>query len=296
MCSETQGSHDAKEVSFDNSGRWIVFYRFESNCLHHNHCIYLLMMKRIYTVIRRVVLTGRLSHISLQGPFNSWQSALMNSNGWDSPLILQKVSKAIISVLKNEAVYERDGVTFQRFPKKDTVKQLIEEITQPRAHILDFGGGLGGLYLANRIFLDNQEVTYSVIEQQNYVAEGKKIARDYDLPIHFFSKIHELGETKIDLLILSGVAHCVEDWNLLLKQLLDLEPDFVIVDRTPLSSGPTQHWVQNNVDYYLEDVSYPSTNYNKEEFLHQFHSYTKLKEWKSDFDPSNHYGFLLKRS
>jgi hypothetical protein len=56
--------------------------------------------------------------VSYTGNYSSWQDALANSTGYDSDLILEKVSTALLKVKSGEAVYERDSGEGANFLKR----------------------------------------------------------------------------------------------------------------------------------------------------------------------------------
>jgi putative methyltransferase (TIGR04325 family) len=159
--------------------------------------------------------------------------------------------------------------------------------------IIDFGGGLGGNYLANQSLLDKKNITYIIIEQSSFVNQGKLIANEFNLPIQFIESIWEFPVKNVKILVCSGVLQYVEDWQNVVSDLLACKPQYILVDRMPLTDSPTSILVQENEGYYNPKVSYPVRILNREEFLREFEGYTIIKEWESDFDPTNHLGFLL---
>ena len=206
---------------------------------------------------------------------------------------MKKVEEAVLKVIAGKAKYERDGTTFRYFPKSDTAKQLLHEILNENSVIIDFGGGLGGNYLANRSELDKKNITYIIIEQSSFVNQGKLLANEFNLPIQFIEGIWESPVKNIKMLVLSSVLQYVEEWKNVVSDLLACKPQYILIDRMPLTDGPTSIFVQENGDYYNPKVSYPVRILNREEFLREFEGYTIIKKWESDFDPPNHLGFLL---
>lgn len=99
------------------------------------------------------------SHLNFSGPFETWEEAEGNSSGYDSLVIIRKVEDAMRKVLEGEGSYERDGTVFRKAPKQDTLRDILSHLVQKGSTIVDFGGGLGGTYLANLNSLKSQNAT-----------------------------------------------------------------------------------------------------------------------------------------
>ena len=259
------------------------------------------MISALYLMVRRVAekvlrVTGfraPQNHLEYSGPFETWDLAVLASAGYDSPVALKKVEEAVLKVIAGKAKYERDGTTFRYFPKNDTARQLLHEILNENSVIINFGGGLGGNYLANQSLLDKKNITYIIIEQSSFVNQGKLIANECNLPIQFIESIWESPLKNVKMLVCSSVLQYVEEWQNVVSDLLACKPQYILIDRMSLTDGPTSILVQENEGYYNPKVSYPVRILNREEFLRKFEGYTIIQEWESDFDPPNHLGFLL---
>lgn len=237
----------------------------------------------------------KLGHLNFSGPYNSWTIAQKEAVGYNSDAVIEKVSSATRSVLDGQSRYERDGTVFNSQPKRNRLATSLERYLKPGSQILDFGGGLGGTWLANRSLLLERESSYWIIEQPNFVLTGKDIANEYNLPISYCDSISNLQEARFDVLILSSVLQYLENWKEVLSALLELSPDLVIIDRTPINFSKSQVFVQENEGYYTTKVSYPSWNLSLDELLSFFNEYEVLECWNSDFDPEGYFGFLLTR-
>jgi putative methyltransferase (TIGR04325 family) len=250
--------------------------------------------KRVLSrILRGMKILPSQTHLEYSGPFETWNSAVNSSIGYESKVVLEKVTNGVLDVLSGKAKYERDGTTFTTLPKSDTAREILWELIHENFVIIDFGGGLGGNYIANREFFEKANVFYYVLEQVNFVKTGQEIALKFELPINFKVHIEEVKDKKIDILLLSSVLQYLDDWQGILESLLFRQPKYIIIDRTPLSDGPTQIFVQENEGYYETKVSYPARILNRTEMLREFINYEVVREWKSDFDPENHFGFLL---
>ena len=234
------------------------------------------------------------SHINYSGPYQSWSLAEQHSVGYDSQVVLDKVTAATVAVLSGQAVYERDGTSFSHSPPTNTLSSILKTICTPNTNIVDFGGGLGGTYINNRSVLSTFGFnSYSVVEQTNFCTIGSQIAADYSLPIRFYNSLENIN-SRPTLIIFSGVLHYVNDWRSIVASAISLRPLYILVDRQPFTKGATNIWVQNNTGYYSRPVTYPSRIINHEEFISQFRGYAIVRDWESDFDPSDHLGYLFK--
>jgi putative methyltransferase (TIGR04325 family) len=233
------------------------------------------------------------SHLRYSGPYPTWHQAVEASVGYDSPYVLSKVRAAIVEVLEGRKAYERDGTTFDKLPKKYTLREKISGIIRPSDTIVDFGGGLGGTYINNRDVLYNRFRCFFVIEQESFCTAGSELAQAYRLPITFMHTIEELPQSTTDIVILSGVLHCIDSWQEIAQKVNSLQPRHILLDRHPLVNGDTRILVQENDGYYETKVSYPVRMFNSREFLEPFTYYRVIDTWPSDFDPSEYRGFHL---
>jgi putative methyltransferase (TIGR04325 family) len=229
------------------------------------------------------------------GPYDSWASAVKASVGFNSPYVLNKVKGAVIEVLRGAAKYERDGTAFPEMPP-NMLREKINSLLPANGAIVDFGGGLGGTYINNVDIVSNRCDKYIIIEQQNFCIEGALIANNFNLPIKFMTSPADLGEMRIDMLIMSGVMAYIENWQEIISSLIIKSPEVIIVDRQILSSDTTKIMVQEINNYYEKNVSLPLQVINREYFLHQFPGYVLEEEWLNDFDPPNMFGFQLRRN
>lgn len=234
------------------------------------------------------------SHINYSGPYQSWSLAEQQSVGYDSHVVLDKVTAATLDVLSGQSAYERDGTSFPNSPSTNTLSSILKTICTPDTSILDFGGGLGGTYINNRSILSTFGFkSYSVVEQTHFCTLGSQIAADYSLPIRFYNSLDNL-DFHPTLIIFSGVLHYIDDWRSIVRSALSLRPLYILVDRQPFTNGATNIWIQNNTGYYDCPVTYPSRIINHAEFTSQFTGYEIVRAWESDFDPSDHLGYLFK--
>lgn len=234
-------------------------------------------------------------HLQYSGPFDNWDIARSNSVGYQSEIILEKITKSTLEVLNNIKKYERDGTSFEEKPIKNTLIDSLEDIGIVNKTIVDMGGSLGSLYLNYKSFFSNNSANYIVVEQNEVCEKGRIIASQFNLPIEFVDSINKI-QNNIDIVICSSFLQYIEEWRSYVDSIISCKPEFIIVDRHPLSESDSKIYVQLNTGYYSKPTSYPLHILNKDEFLSAFQSFEILKEWSSDFDPDYFKGFLLKNS
>ena len=68
------------------------------------------------------------NHLQFAGPYENWEEAVKNSTGYSSRVVLSKVEKAVINVLNDLSVYERDGTNFETLPDKIVFQGNLDPI------------------------------------------------------------------------------------------------------------------------------------------------------------------------
>ena len=177
---------------------------------------------------------------SYRGDYATWQEALANSTGYDSDIILENVSSALVKVKSGEAVYERDSVLFNKvehsFPLLAGLLRVATE-NEGKLSILDFGGSLGSTYFQCRDFLSVLSLlNWCIVEQEKFVWRGRDLFESEQL--RFFLSIQEcIKETKPHVILFSSVLQYIQNPYALLKEAADSEVEYIIIDRTPFSGA-----------------------------------------------------------
>lgn len=237
------------------------------------------------------------------GNYATWEDALKHCRGFHSPEIAQKICAAMLSVKKGEAVYERDGVLFDKIQYSwPLLAGLLRaaSINNNQLNVLDFGGSLGSTYYQNRLFLSHlSKLTWNIVEQPTFVEYGKKYFADNILSFDVdFDNVAR--NTQIDVVILSSSLPYIENPHALFKKILNYNFQHIIIDRTPfLTTGDQDRLTIEKVPPSIYKASYPAWFLNKENFLRHFEQkYRLIAEFKS-FDkaniPSEYLGFIFER-
>lgn len=209
------------------------------------------------------------------GDFTTWEEAKKHSTGYDVPQIVEKVREAMLKVKNGEAVYERDGVLFDKIEYSwPLLSGLLLAASTNNGHlsVLDFGGSLGSTYFQNRKFLERlPSVSWNIIEQKLFVEEGKKYFENEVLHFYYENQIEEcVQKEKPVVLLLSSVLQYIEQPYVLLDHLLSFKFLYVIVDRTPFNYKPKDRLTVQKVPPWIYEASYPCWLFDKAKFIDFF--------------------------
>ncbi len=199
--------------------------------------------------------------ISFEGIYANWPSAIKNCGGYDSDEIVSKVLSATIKVKNGEAVFERDSVLFDSIEYAwPVITGLLLAAARASGHlnVLDYGGALGSSYFQNRKFLTKlKDVRWNVVEQTRFVKAGKLKIENHQLKFH--ESISDcLIENNPNVVLLSSVLQYLPEPYEILKEVLIIQPDLIIFDRTCYSHGAKgdELYIQN-VPSSIYSASYP---------------------------------------
>lgn len=193
------------------------------------------------------------------GKYSSWEEANANADGYDSEGILEKIKSASLKVKNGDASCERDAVLFDvpqyAWPSLACLMH-VAACEKGRLSVLDFGGSLGSSYFLNRNFLHGLSVEWSIVEQPHFVEFGKQeIADDILL---FYKDIDEcLLERTPNCLFLSSVLQYLEDPYRWLEIFVNLDIDYIVLDRMPFSKTQTEFIQIQEVPTTIYKASYP---------------------------------------
>ena len=207
---------------------------------------------------------------NLKGDYFSWEDAIINSSGYDNPLILEKTCQAMLKIKTGEAAYERDSVLFD---KTEYAYPLLAGLMWVAArhkgflNVLDFGGSLGTTYFQNRLFLkDLAQVTWNIVEQEHYVDVGKQFLEDSRLKFHV-SLDDCIASAEPNVAICSSSLQYVERPYDVLSKIAAAKIKCLIVDRTPFHLGDEDRLCVQQVPKEIYNASYPSWIFSHSKFI-----------------------------
>lgn len=206
-----------------------------------------------------------------RGSYESWETAVESSSGYDDAHILAKVREALLEVKAGAAAFERDSVLFG---KPDFVWPLVALLNrvaaenENRLDVLDFGGSLGSSYFQHRsCFGWVRSMTWSVVEQEHFVACGREDFENDQL-VFYGSLDACLSEQSPKIAVFSSVLPYLEKPYGVLERIAESGIPHLYIDRTPvlLSDEPDRLTVQT-VPPAVYDASYPAWFFNREKLL-----------------------------
>lgn len=207
-----------------------------------------------------------------KGNYGTWQEAQTLAVGYDDKKIIQAVRTSLLKVKNGEAVYERDSVLFNEIQYSwQLLAGLMFCSAKSRGilKVLDFGGSLGSTYYQNKKFLDKiDDVTWNIVEQENFVKTGKKEFEDERLK--FFYNVDECIKIENpNILLLSSVLQYIKKPYELLDNILKFDFEYILIDRTAFSLIDEKITLQV-VPPQIYEASYPCRFFEKNEFIKYF--------------------------
>lgn len=223
------------------------------------------------------------------GNYDKWEDVEKECSGYDSSVILETVKASILKVKNGEAVYERDSVLFDEIHYSQPLLSAFDKsIIDNRLHIVDFGGSLGSSYFQNRNQFSKQlDLKWSVVEQEHFVEVGKnEIATEGLFFYHTIQEALKLQNNQV-LLLSSVIPYFKEPYNLI-EKMLELNFEFIIIDRTAFIEGDNERITKQIVPEFIYKASYPAWFLNEKKFIQSFtEKYELLNEFMSAFDPED---------
>lgn len=207
------------------------------------------------------------------GDYTSWEKAREKAAGYDSNVILERTTDALLKIKSGEAVYERDSVLFDKkiypYPLMAYLS-LSRNLKKQPLNILDFGGSLGSTYYQlKEILTPDVCASYNIVEQEHYVTIGNaNFAND---TLKFYPSIDDcLAEKEIDFVLLSGSVQYLEQPHPFLEKLARYNFDFILFDRTAFNKQSFDRLTLQIVPPEVYPASYPAWFFHEEFFLSHF--------------------------
>ncbi|TDQ76642.1 methyltransferase, TIGR04325 family [Sphingobacterium yanglingense] len=218
------------------------------------------------------------------GNYDSWESACLETTGYDQDNILRKTWAALAQIRDGDAVYERDSVLFDKkqypFPLISCLLYIAAK-NNNKLSVLDFGGSLGTTYFKVAEFMNPLDLlTWHIVEQSRHVEIGKKEFENEQLSF-FYTIDDSMAKVRPHVILLSSVVQYLRDPHEFLTFLSSLNVDYILFDRTAfIKSGPDRLTVQK-VPPSIYEASYPSWFFNEQAFLGHFSDYYVMADFMS---------------
>lgn len=204
--------------------------------------------------------------IHFRGDYPDWAAAAAKTGGYDAEQILERVRWASIQVATGEANGERDSVLFPRTPYPfPVIATLLRAATEnnERLNVLDFGGALGSSYQQCKNFLQQlRSLHWGIVEQLHYVNCGRREFENESL--RFYETIESsVNAFRPHVILASGVLQYVPKPGEVLKSFVLAGPDYIVIDRTPISLSGRQVISTQIVPGSICSSSYPLWIFNE---------------------------------
>ena len=211
------------------------------------------------------------------GNYSSWNEAKGKCNGYESDAIFNKIKDAVQCVKNGKAKYERDSVLFYKEGYNWKVLACLMFIATKQngiLHVTDFGGSLGSFFYQHRkLFTALNDLKWGVVEQSHFVKYGRQELKELDF---YYSVEESLQNQKPQVLFLSSVLQYLDKPFEVLKQLIGLNFEYIIIDRTAFTSNDNHELSVQRVDPKIYSASYPAWFFNEEKFLNIFNPHYQV--------------------
>lgn len=233
--------------------------------------------------------------LTWQGDYPDWQSAVAASTGYDQEAIFVKVQDAARAVRDGKALWERDSVLFYHEEYNLPLLSALMSIAawnKGRLRVLDFGGALGSTYWQHKPLLQNLDVlSWNVVEQPHVVACGREEFSSDEL--QFWPDMQSCAANgPVDVVLFSSVLQYLESPYALLEQAVALNPQAIVLDRTPFAEKGERITVQN-VPPQIYPASYACRWLDEEKVRSLLKKTLSLSpKWQSQVDAQGFWGII----
>ena len=208
--------------------------------------------------------------VAYVGDYASFAAARADSTGYQEGIILERTRLALHKVLRGEAAYERDSVTFDKpeysWPLLAILLRIAAE-NNGRLSVLDFGGSLGSTYFQSRHFLAGlPSLEWSIVELPGHVACGQREFANGTL--QFYPTLDAcLAARKPNVLLLSSVLPYLEAPWAFLDSAMQRDFPWIVLDRTAFTEAPRDRLTVEVVSPRIYPASYPAWFFSRPKFL-----------------------------
>lgn len=205
------------------------------------------------------LLLGRSNR--LVGRYVNFEEALSASTYPDGAPVSDDLAAAR-DVLQGQAAYCRDGMCFSAPPATIALSALgvlaASSAKSGNTRILDFGGGAASLYLAYRPLWEKiRGLSWHIVEREQLVSKARTLFSG--VPINWHTSLDEAcAKQAPDIVVMSSVLQYMPDPTAVLQRICDLEPAWLVIDRTPVVTRDSDTIALQRSPRTLHDSSYPS--------------------------------------
>lgn len=290
--------------------------------VYHGRLLYALSVKRLKVVLKNLLppyftqfvrfcrsaiksLASSDEKIGFKYGFENFSQSVIylrsiGFDGYQESEFIEKLTAAARTVRDGISPYERDSVVFNspHYSWPLVTALLLSTDQKNSISVLDYGGGLGTTYWQNRRFLDSKsiKISWKILEQEALVKIGREEFSNIELGF-----INELGELKeVPQLVIFGSSICyLPDPYEVMKQIFNLGPEFIVLDRTPFVSGSDDLFAVQFVPPSIYKAALPIVSLSEEKFsIFMKTEYDFMANWTCEMQPDPNsiaMGFLWKK-
>jgi putative methyltransferase (TIGR04325 family) len=240
----------------------------------------------ILDIVKGIFFTKK-SKYGFHGNYASWKDASMNTTGWETEIILDKINQSTNQLEKKDDSFERDGEiissTNQNFALMYSLIDSIN-IEKKELSIIDFGGSLGSHYKRYRHYInDGIKISWAIVEQKKYVDYAKKVNKNLELNFHY-SISEALKLNNYNTFFSSGTIQYIEKPYELLDDLIHNKFSTIIFDRIFFIADITERICTQTADpNVFYEASFPVWLFNEVKFKRYLSiKYTLISEFMSE--------------
>ncbi len=199
--------------------------------------------------------------VSYTGDYASFAEARACTTGYEEGVILERTRAALHKVVRGEAAFERDSVTFDKLELPVSLLEILHRIAGEHGgtlSVLDFGGSLGSTYFQCRSALQHlPRLEWSIVELPAHVACGQREFANGTL--QFYPTIAAcLLARRPSVLLLSGVLQYLPEPWVFLREAAAQGFDWIVLDRTAFIPADHDRLTVEMVHPRIYPASYPA--------------------------------------
>ena len=193
-------------------------------------------MGRLRAIVDR--LSPRAKYLSVfDDRCGSFAAAQAQAIGFDDGHINSSALRAATAVIEGRGAFERDGVLFQEPEPRAPVASALASLGASTGvlRVLDIGGGLGSSYWQNYQSVGVPDLEWTVVERDELVTLAESLPAH---PITYRTDLVGALQESWDAIVLSSVLQYLSNPHEVLRSVGVSDCRAIIVDRTPMHTGP----------------------------------------------------------
>jgi putative methyltransferase (TIGR04325 family) len=222
-------------------------------------------------------LLRKLAHWPATAPILDW--ALGHYRAFNSFQEAESMARSLVAESHQHQDYSKLIMSAKDARPSDyAVMFHMRSLNLKNSKIFDLGGNAGNLfYMFDRYLNLPLDCTWMIYDFPVWVEAGKKLAAERkEYRLQFTTKWD--NASGVDILIASGSLYCFETPFDQMINALEEKPKVILINRTPLISGPTKAAIQDGRLWMIACMLY-----NRAEFITSIEAigYEVIDTWKS---------------